>query len=130
LLAEGVIRGVAEQVVHSLLPYASLHSFDDGGHASVKFARHIDRKRIFIRQGHRGTTIHDMLKGRELLRPLHHRAARSRRNFEVGRQEPGATRDQPRSRDTPLPAQRLDALLRYPELLRCLGRRHCPVCHF
>jgi hypothetical protein len=48
LLAEGVIRGVAEKVVHSFLPYASLHSVDDGGHASVKFARHIDRSRIFI----------------------------------------------------------------------------------
>jgi hypothetical protein len=25
-----------------------LHSVDDDGHASVKFARHIDRSRIFI----------------------------------------------------------------------------------
>jgi hypothetical protein len=74
-------------------------------------------------------TIHNMLKVRRLLFSLHHRAARSRRNFEVGRQQPGATRDQPRSRDTPLPAQGLDALLRDPESLRGLGRRHCPGCH-
>jgi hypothetical protein len=51
LLAEGVIRGVAKKVVDSFLPYASLHSVDDGGHASVKFARHIDRKRVFILHG-------------------------------------------------------------------------------
>jgi hypothetical protein len=53
LLAKGVIRGVAEQVAHSFPPYSSLHSFDDGGHASVKFARRIDRKRILIRQRRR-----------------------------------------------------------------------------
>jgi hypothetical protein len=63
LLAKGVIRNVAEQVAHSFLPYPSLDSFDDGGHASVKFARHIDRKRTLIRQRRRGMAIHNVLKG-------------------------------------------------------------------
>ncbi len=51
LLSKGVVRGIAEKLVHSLLPYASLYSVDDGGHASVKFARHINRKRIFFHHG-------------------------------------------------------------------------------
>ena len=55
LLAKGVIRGVAEKVVYSRLPYASLHSFDDGGHASVKFAGYVDRKWIFIH--HNGVVL-------------------------------------------------------------------------
>jgi len=62
LLAESVIRGVIEKVVHSFLPYASLHGVDNDGHASVKFARHINRMRIFIQHSrNRGMTAHNML---------------------------------------------------------------------
>src|SRR6266516_4823781 len=65
-LAEGVIRGVAEKVVHSFLPYPSLHGVDDGGHASVKFARHMDRKWLVIHHGGViGMTIHNMLQSRQ-----------------------------------------------------------------
>jgi hypothetical protein len=62
LLTEGVIRGVAEKVVHAFLPYASLHSVDDGGHAPVKFAGHVDRERIFIHDSSVGRTIHNILR--------------------------------------------------------------------
>jgi hypothetical protein len=69
LLAEGVIRGVAEKVVNAFLPYASLHSVDDGSHAPVKFARHIDHKRIFIDHRQcRGMTVHNMLQIDQRLR--------------------------------------------------------------
>src|SRR5689334_13085716 len=62
LLAEGVIRGVAEKVVDSFLPYGGLHSVDDDGHASVKFARHVDRERILSRRSwRRRMTSHNML---------------------------------------------------------------------
>jgi len=64
LLAERVIRGIAEKVVHTFLPDAGLHSIDDGGHASVKFARHIDRERFFFRHGSRGVTAHNILSHR------------------------------------------------------------------
>jgi hypothetical protein len=60
LLAEGIIRGIPEKVMHSFLPYANLHGVDDGGHASVKFARHIDRVRFFFYHGSRSMTVHNI----------------------------------------------------------------------
>jgi len=64
LLAERVIRGISEKVVHTFLPDARLHSIDDGSHASVKFARHIDRKRFLFHHGSRSATAHNILSRR------------------------------------------------------------------
>ena len=59
-LAERVIRGISQKVMHALLPYANLDSIDDGGHAPVELARHIDRKRISFDHGSRRLTIHEI----------------------------------------------------------------------
>ena len=58
LLPEVVIRGIADKVVSSLLPYASLYGVDDHGHAPMKLASHLDRKRIPFHHSSRGGGLH------------------------------------------------------------------------
>jgi len=42
LLAEGVIRGVAKEIVHTRFPDSGLYRFDDRGHSAVELPGHVD----------------------------------------------------------------------------------------
>ena len=58
LVAERIVGGVAQQIVHSGLPDAGLDSLDDCGHPAVKFPRHVHGQRVlFLRSRGRGHIV-------------------------------------------------------------------------